>query len=141
MSNFRFSRSFGIFDIPGCSHRLAPVKWAMEQPSKGHQDSLLILTCDGDVTIHEGNWLRLWNSLGMGVAHDVWVGTDGIVYENSGPGGSVHRNSLASVLTGRKVIHIVARTAAHELASKVRFSESKLGALWDFLLQLPGFRE
>jgi len=76
------------------------------------------LSCDGDPTIREGEWLRLWNLLSIGVAHDVWVGTGGIVYENSGPGGFVRRNTLANVLAGRKVIHIVARTAAAELLAQ-----------------------
>jgi hypothetical protein len=94
------------------------------------QDSVFILSCDGNPTIREGDWLRLWNSLGVGVAHDVWVGTGGIVYENSGPGGFVRRNTLSNVLAGRKVIHIVARTTAEGLSAKVDFAESKLGTLW-----------
>jgi hypothetical protein len=111
----------------------------MEQHRSEHPDSALVLTHDGDVTIREGDWLRLWNSLGMGVAHDVWVGTGGIVYENSGPGGNVRRNWLANVLSGRKVIHIVARTAPHELSEKVRFAESKLGTLWDAFYNCQDF--
>ena len=67
------------------------------------QNSVLILSCDGDATLRQGDWLRLWNSTGMGIAHDVWVGVGGIVYENSGPGGFVRRNTLANVLAGRKV--------------------------------------
>jgi hypothetical protein len=58
-----------------------------------------------------------------------WVGIGGTVYENSGPGGNVRRNTLADVLAGRKVIHIVARTAA-DLDAKVSFAEFKLGTLW-----------
>ena len=92
-------------------------------------NSVFILSCDGDVTIREGDLLRLWNSLGGGVAHDVWVGTGGTVYENSGPGGDVRRNTLGNVLAGRKVIHIVARTVA-DLQAKVEFAESKLGIPW-----------
>lgn len=53
-----------------------------------------------------------------GTAHEVWVGTGSIVYENSGPGGFVRRNTLANVLARRKVIHIVARTVAAELEAK-----------------------
>lgn len=64
------------------------------------------------------------------MAHDVWVGTGGIVYENSGPGGFVRVNMLGNVLVGRKVIHIVARTMVEDLRSKVEFAESKLGTLW-----------
>jgi hypothetical protein len=58
------------------------------------------------------------------------VGVGGIVYENSGPGGFVRRNLLGNVLVGRQVIHIVARTMARDLPSKVEFAESKLGTLW-----------
>jgi hypothetical protein len=94
------------------------------------QNSVFITSCGGDLTIREGDWLRLWNSLGVGVAHDVWVGIGGTVYENSGPGGDVRRNTLGNVLAGRKVIHIVARTVAEELQTKVRFAESKLGTPW-----------
>jgi hypothetical protein len=98
-------------------------------PANNHEP-MFVLSCDGNPTIREGDWLRLWNSLGVGVAHDVWVGIGGIVYENSGPGGNVRRNLLANVLVGRKVIHIVARTAVCELQAKVDFAESKLGTLW-----------
>lgn len=94
------------------------------------QDSVFILSCDEDTTIQDGDTLRLWNSLGIGVAHDVWVGSGGTVYENSGPGGNVRRNTLDSVLAGRKVIQIVARTAATELEAKVRSAESRLGTPW-----------
>jgi hypothetical protein len=68
--------------------------------------------------------------LGVGFAHDVWVSTGSTVYENSGPGGLVRRNTLGNVLAGRKVIHIVACTAAADLDAKVRFAESKLGTPW-----------
>src|SRR2546427_13242956 len=91
------------------------------------QSSVTILSCDGDPTIREGDWLRLWNSVGIGLAHDVWVGTGGIVYENSGLGGFVRRNLFANVIAGRKVIHIVARTAVADFYAKVSFAESKLG--------------
>jgi hypothetical protein len=101
----------------------------MELPAH-QQDSVFILSCDRDPTIREGDWLRLWNSMGLGVAHEVWVGRGGIVYENSGPGGDVRRNTLGNVLAGRRVIHIVARTAADELDAKVEFAESKLGTQW-----------
>lgn len=94
------------------------------------QNPVFVLSCDGDPTIREGDWVRLWNSTGVGVAHDVWVGTGGTVYENSGPGRNVRRNTLGNVLAGRKVIHIVARTAVGELASKVSLAESRLGTLW-----------
>ena len=102
----------------------------MDQASPDDLGSVFTLSCDGDPTIREGDWLRLWNSLSIGVAHDVWVGTGGIAYENSGPGGFVRRNTLANVLAGRKVIHIVARTAAAELEGRVAFAESRLGTLW-----------
>lgn len=102
----------------------------MELAPASDPNSVLILACDGDPTIREGDWLRLWNSLGVGVAHEVWVGTGGIVYENSGPGGFVRRNTLGNVLAGRKVIHIVARTAVSELQAKVDFAESKVGTPW-----------
>ena len=102
----------------------------MEWPTLEINSHPVILSCDGDVTIREGDWLRLWTSRGVGVAHDVWVGPGGIVYENSGPGGFVRRNWLANVLVGRKVIHIVARTMVEHLPFKVEFAESKLGTLW-----------
>jgi hypothetical protein len=89
-----------------------------------------ILSCDGDPMIRDGDWLRLWDSLGLGVAHEVWVGIGGIVYENFGPGGFVHRNRLENVLVAREVIHIVSRTALADLDVKVRFAESKLGTPW-----------
>jgi len=49
--------------------------------SDGGNDNPIVLSCDGDPTIPEGEWLRLWNSLGVGVAHEdeVWVGTGGIL--------------------------------------------------------------
>jgi hypothetical protein len=102
----------------------------MDLHSEGEQNSVFILSCDGDATIREGDWLRLWNSTGIGIAHDVWVGTGSTVYENSGLGGLVRANMLADVLTGRKVIHIVARTAVSELQTKVAFAESRLGTQW-----------
>lgn len=102
----------------------------MEQQT-GHQAAITMHSCDGDPTIREGDWLRLWNSHGVGVAHDVWVSRGGIVYENSGPHGGVRRNFLANVLTGRKVAQIVARTAPHEFMAKIRFAESMLGTPWD----------
>ncbi len=95
-----------------------------------NQDSVIILSCDGDHMIREGDWLRLWNSTGIGIAHDVWVGTGSTVYENSGPGGLVRTNMLADVLAGRKVIQIVARTEVSELETKVAFAESRLGTQW-----------
>jgi hypothetical protein len=102
----------------------------MEFSPAEDQDSVVILSCDGDPTIRDGDWLRLWNSVGIGIAHEVWVGRCGIVYENSGPGGMVHRNTIANVLSGRKVIHIVARTAAAELEVKVMLAEARLGIQW-----------
>jgi hypothetical protein len=102
----------------------------MELTPADDPNSVFIFPCDGDPTIREGDWLRLWNSLGVSVAHEVWVGTGGIVYENSGPGGNVRRNTLAKVLFGRKVIHIVARTALADLQEKVSFAEFKLGTPW-----------
>jgi hypothetical protein len=60
----------------------------------------------------------------------VWVGTGGTVYENSGPGGFVRRNTLANVLEGRKVIHVVARTRPADLPAKMAFAESKLDTPW-----------
>ena len=42
----------------------------------------------------------------------------------------MRRNTLANVLEGRKVIHIVSRTVPEELDGKVKFAESKLGTLW-----------
>ena len=102
----------------------------MELTPADDQNSVFILSCDGDPTIREGDWLRLWNSLGVGVAHDVWVGRGGIVYENSGPGGNVRRNTFGNVAAGRKVIHIVGRTAAEALDAKIEFAESKLGTPW-----------
>lgn len=106
--------------------KIATMEWTTVETNAGP----IILSCDGDLTIREGDWLRLWNSLGVGVAHDVWVGTGGTVYENSGPGGFVRRNWLQHVLAGRKVIHIVARTMADDLPFRVAFAESKLGTLW-----------
>jgi hypothetical protein len=91
---------------------------------------MFIVSCDGDPTIREGDRLRLWNSLGIGVAHEVWVGIGGTVYENSGPGGNIRRNAQANVLVGRRVIEIVSRTAAADLQAKVSFAECKLGTPW-----------
>lgn len=91
----------------------------------------MVLSCDGDPTLREGDWLRLWNSSGGGIAHDVWVGVDGLVYENSGPGGFVRRNMLNEVLAGRQIITILARTTSTaELNEKVSFAESRLGESW-----------
>ena len=66
----------------------------MEFAPNQNPGQVFILSCDGDPTIREGDWLRLWNSLGVGVAHDVWVGIGGIEYENSGPGGSFAETRL-----------------------------------------------
>jgi len=41
--------------------------------SGGGNENPIALSCDGDPTIREGGWLRLWNSLGVGVAHEVLV--------------------------------------------------------------------
>lgn len=96
-----------------------------------HEDYLItIQSCDQDVTLREGDWLRLWSGLGIGVAHDVWVGSGGTVYENSGPGGNVRRNTLANVLAGRLVIQIVGRTAPADFQAKLAFAESMLGTPW-----------
>ncbi len=103
----------------------------MNTPQSEASENEFIFSCDGDLTIREGDWLRLWGSMGPGIAHDVWVGTGGIVYENSGPGGNVRRNWLQNVLVGRKAIQIVARTQPEELVAKVEFAESKLGTLWE----------
>ncbi|MGD1094696.1 MAG: hypothetical protein ABSB35_22225, partial [Bryobacteraceae bacterium] len=43
--------------------------------SAGRNDNPIVLSFDGDLTIREGDWLRQWNSLGVGAAHEVWVGT------------------------------------------------------------------
>jgi hypothetical protein len=67
------------------------------------------------------------------VAHDVWVGADGTVYENSGPGGFVRRNTFGNVLVGRKVILIVPRTAAADLEAKVNVAESRRRLIGLFL--------
>jgi hypothetical protein len=101
----------------------------MESSRQGNINPV-ILSCDGDPTIREGDWLRLWNSFGPGIAHDAWVGTGSIVYENSGPGGFVRRNTLINVLQGRQAIQIVARTRVEELDTKVAFAESNIGTLW-----------
>ncbi len=102
----------------------------MNQPTRPNSSPLLVLPCDGDPTIRVGDWLRLWNSIGGGIAHDVWVGAGGVIYENSGPGGCVRRNLLSNVLFGRQVIHIVARTAPSEFAAKVLFAESRVETPW-----------
>jgi hypothetical protein len=101
----------------------------MNQPTRPNSSPPLILPCDGDPTIRIGDWLRLWNS-GGGIAHDVWVGIGGVVYENSGPGGCVRRNLLSDVLARRQVIHIVARTAPSEFAAKVFLAERRVGTPW-----------
>lgn len=111
----------------------------MGTPPALAQNPVLILSCDGDATLRHGDWLRLWNSTGMGIAHDVWVGIGGIVYENSGPGGFVRRNTLANVLAGRKVIHIVGRTAPADLAAKVWVAESRLETLWSAFYNCQDF--
>lgn len=102
----------------------------MNQPARSTSSPLVILPCDGDPTIRVGDWLRLWNSAGGGIAHDVWVGIDGVVYENSGPGGCVRRNLLSNVLAGRQIIHIVARTAPSEFGSKLLLAEWRVGTPW-----------
>lgn len=89
-----------------------------------------VYSIDGDPTIWEGDWLRLWSSEGAGIAHDVWVGKTDVVYENSGPGGCVRQNSLSKVLAGRKIVWIMARTAPADLTAKIAFAESRLGACW-----------
>src|ERR1700687_3805702 len=109
---------------PCYAHPLLGKITIMEWPTLETNSRPVILSCDGDVTIREGDWLRLWTSQGVGVAHDVWVGVGGMVYENSGPGGFVRINWLANVLVGRKVIHIVARTMVEDLPFKVEFAES-----------------
>jgi hypothetical protein len=102
----------------------------MEQHSANNINAAVILACDGDPTIREGDWLRLWTSAGLSFAHEVWVGRGGTVYENSGPGGDVRRNGLANVLAGRRLIHIVARTEAADLDEAVAFAEARLGTPW-----------
>jgi hypothetical protein len=103
----------------------------METRPATAQNLPIILSCDGDPTLREGDWLRLWNSTGGGIAHDVWVGVGGTVYENSGPGGFVRKSAFANVLAGRQVITIMARTGTvEELHEKVSFAESKLGTPW-----------
>lgn len=89
-----------------------------------------ILPCDGDPTIRQGDWLRLCDSPGICIAHDVWVGVGGVVYENSGPGGGVRRNTLQNVLAGRRFIIIVKRTPANELLERTSFAEEQLGTPW-----------
>jgi hypothetical protein len=102
----------------------------MDAPRSSDENQPRIWSCDGDLTIREGDWLRLWNSLGLSPAHDVWVGYRPDVYENSGPGGNVRKNPLANVLAGRKVIQIVSRTAPADLDAKVTFAEARLGTPW-----------
>lgn len=110
----------------------------MNQPTPT-AGQILILSHDGDPTIHVGDWLRLWNSLAGGIAHDVWVGLNGIVYENSGPGGQVRRNYLGGVLAGRAVIHIVARTAPAEFATKLLLAEQLIGTPWSAFYNCQDF--
>jgi hypothetical protein len=102
-------------------------------------DQIFVLSCDGDPTVRDGDWLRLWNSLGVGAAHDVWVGVVGVVYENSGPGGFVQRNTLDRVLDGRRIVHIVRRTDPAQLASKVEFAESRIDTLWSVFYNCQDF--
>lgn len=102
----------------------------MEQHSANNINAAVILACDGDPTIREGDWLRLWTSAGPSFAHEVWVGRGGTVYENSGPGGDVRRNSLGNVLAGRRLIHIVDRAGAADLDGAVAFAEARLGTPW-----------
>ena len=42
----------------------------------------------------------------------------------------MRRNTFGNVIAGRKVIHIVGRTAVADLEQKVAFAESKLDTLW-----------
>jgi hypothetical protein len=111
----------------------------MQNASAANQNWPIILSCDGDSTPREGDWLRLWSSPAGGVAHEVWVGVGGIVYESSGPGGWVRRNTFTAVLTGRMIIEIVARTELKDLESKVAFAESKLGTLWNVFYNCQDF--
>lgn len=92
--------------------------------------STVMFSCDGDFTIRQGDWLRLCDSLGISIAHDVWVGLGGVVYENSGPGGCVRTNTLANVLAGRRFIIIIGRTHPDDLSTRTDFAESRLGTPW-----------
>ena len=101
------------------------------QTRSAAQNAVLILSRDGDHTLRQGDWLRLWNSMDGGIAHDVWVGVGDTVYENSGPGGFVRTNTLANVLAGRQVITIMARTTTvEEINEKASLAESMLGTPW-----------
>jgi hypothetical protein len=111
----------------------------VESHDREATEPTLVFSCDGDGTIREGDWLRLWNSHGIGVAHDIWVAKGGIVYENSGPGGFVRRNFLGNVLAGRRVIHILARTSPGDLDVKIAFAESRLGTPWASLYNCQDF--
>jgi hypothetical protein len=102
-------------------------------------ERVLILSHDGDPTIRAGDWLRLWNSLGGGIAHDVWVGANGIVYENSGPGGHVRHNYLTHVFAGRVVIHIISRTTPSEFAAKFLLAERLIGTPWSAFYNCQDF--
>lgn len=111
----------------------------MNTPRPNGEAPILLFSVDGDLTIREGDWLRMWNSLGAGIAHDVWVGRRGSVYENSGPGGWVRRNTLQDVLSGRKAVLILSRTAPQELDAKVQVAESKLGTWWSGIYNCQDF--
>ena len=90
----------------------------------------IVLSSDGDFIIREADWLRLWTSEGVDLAHDVWVGTGAIVYESSGPGEFVRRNWLGNVLVGRKGSTPSPERCLKTFPSKMDFAESKLGTLW-----------
>jgi hypothetical protein len=102
----------------------------MQDRHRVNDRSAIIASLDGDLTIPEGDWLRLWNSV-AGVAHEMWIGVCGAVYENSGPGGNVRRNTLSGVLPGRKVIESIGRTGNPvDTGGRVGLAESRLGTPW-----------
>ena len=47
--------------------KIKTVEWRTFETSS----RTIVLSCDGDFTIREGDWLRLWTSDGVGIAHDV----------------------------------------------------------------------
>ena len=90
--------------------------------------------------IYEGDWISIWRTLGIGFAHDVLVGFDGTVYENSGPGGKVRRNKLTSVLRGAVVVNVISRASnPSEVVRRVTEAERMLNTPWSVFYNCQDF--
>src|SRR5713101_1143440 len=102
----------------------------MDQGYRDDDQGILILSADGDYTIRDGDRLRLWKHIGIGFAHEVFLGVGGTLYDNSGPGGNVRRTNTREVLCQYKVIEIVSRSTPVELARRIAEAEQRIGTPW-----------